>query len=284
MKINFWLLSGIFFLFFSCRSVSKLAVRENDIPDISENKLMRNIAINELSYSSIYAKRVDVILKNGKISNNLKVSFKIERDSFMQFSVNGPMGIELARVLLTPDSIKFVNIYQKKYFISDYTYFYDKYDIQLSYDCIQSILTNVFFNFEKCGDGNGRVRKFRLDRTDEGYELFTLEEKTINRKIKKLNKKKSKNKDFMLVLQKTMIDPRIFRPKSMSIEDVEEKVGLEVDYLDFKEFYGRIFPGRIVLKIYSEQNNSSVELRFQKIEFDVPVESNLRISSKYKRM
>lgn len=284
MKINFWLLSGIFFLLFSCRSVSKLAVRENDIPDISENKLMRNIAINELDYSSIYAKRVDVVLKNGKISNNFKLSFKIERDSFIQFSVNGPMGIELARVLLTPDSIKFVNIYQKKYFISDYTYFYDKYDIQLSYDCIQSILTNVFFNFEKCGDGNDRVGKFRLDRTDEGYELFTFEERAINRKIKKLYKKKSKNKDFMLVLQKTMVDPRIFRPKSMSIEDVEEKVGLEVDYLDFKEFYGRIFPGRIVLKIYSEQNNSSVELRFQKIEFDVPVESNLRISSKYKRM
>ena len=284
MKINFWLLSGIFFLFFAVLSLFSFAGAENELQDLYENKLMRNIAINELYYCSIYAKRVDVILKNGKISNNLKVSFKIERDSFMQFSVNGPMGIELARVLLTPDSIKFVNIYQKKYFISDYTYFYDKYDIQLSYDCIQSILTNVFFNFEKCGDGNDRVRKFRLDRTDEGYELFTLEERAINRKIKKLYKKKSKNKDFMLVLQKTMVDPRIFRPKSMSIEDVEEKVGLEVDYLDFKEFYGRIFPGRIVLKIYSEQNNSSVELRFQKIEFDVPVESNLRISSKYKRM
>lgn len=88
----------------------------------------------------------------------------------------------------------------------------------------------------------------------------------------------------MLVLQKILIDPQTFRPLSLSLEDIEEDMGIGVNYADFKEISGRVFPGKIVFNLYSEQNKTSVELKFQKIEFDVPVEANLRISSKYKRM
>lgn len=283
MKIHHFLLFGICFLVLSCQSVVKIAVKK-DIPGISENKLMKNIAVNELAYRSVFVKRMDVVLKSGKGSNNFRATLKIQRDSFMQFSVNAPLGIEVARVLLTPDSVKFVDIYHKKYFFADYGYFYDKYDVHLSYDCIQNILTNTFFNFEMCGGGVGKIKKFKLDRTDTGYELFTVEERALTRKIKKLYKKKRKNKDFMLVLQKILIDPQTFRPLSLSLEDIEEEMGLGVNYADFKEISGRVFPGKIVFNLYSEQNKTSVELKFQKIEFDMPVEANLRISSKYKRM
>ena len=52
-----------------------------------------------------------------------------------------------------------------------------------------------------------------------GYELSTVEERAISRKIKKFYKKKRKNKDFMLVLQRILIDPEYFRPVKVSVED-----------------------------------------------------------------
>lgn len=282
MRINVVLFLVICFSLASCRSVKQVMVKK-DVPAISENRLLRNIESSELEYNTLFAKRVDVSFADGKGSNSFRASLKIQRDSFIQVSVTAPLGIEVARVLLTRDSIKFIDIYHKKYFLSGYDYFYEKFDARIGYDCIQKILTNTFFNFEDCG-GFGKNKKYKLDRVESGYELSTVEEKALSRKIKKLYKKKRKNKDFILILQKILIDPQIFRPLSMSVEDVEEDTGVSVKYGNFEDFSGKIFPVRITFDLFSDHNKTSLELKFQKIEFDVPVESNLRISSKYKRI
>lgn len=264
----------------SCRTTKQIVVKK-DIPAITENKLFKNIENNELDFNTLFAKRIDISLKSDKGNNNFKASLKIKRDSFIQISVTAPLGIEVARILLTNDSVKFVDLYHKKYFLSDYTYFYNKYDAYITYDFLQSVLTNTFFNPDIYGTTN---KKYKLDRTDGGYELSTVEERALSRKIKKLYKKKRKNKDFILILQKILIDPQMFRPLSVSVEDVEEETGVSVSYRNFKDFSGKVFPETIVFGLFSEHTETNLELKFQKIEFDVPVESNLRILSKYKRI
>lgn len=280
MKFIFFLI--ICFSVVSCRTAKQVVVKK-EVPAIGENKLFKAIETNELEYNTLFAKRIDASLSNEKGSNSFKASMKIRRDSFIQVTVTAPLGIEVARVLLTVDSIKFVDVYHKKYFLADYYYFYEKYDARINFDCVQKILTNTFFNFELCG-GVSKNRKYKLDRTDSGYELSTVEEKALSRKIKKLYKKRRKNKDYILILQKILIDPQTFRPLSMSVEDVEEDMGVSVNYQRFKDFGGKMFPEKIIFDLFSDHSKTSLELRFLRIDFDVPVEPNLRISSKYKRI
>lgn len=256
---------------------------EKDIPSITENKLLKNIDVNGLEYNTLFAKRIDVSLKNKKESTNFKASLKIKRDDFIQVSVTAPLGIEVARVLITPDSIKFADIYHKKYFIEGYNYFSEKYDVRVNYDCIQQILTNTFFDIEDCG-GSVKPKKYKLDKTSQGYELSSVQEKALSRKIKKLYKKKRKNKDFVLILQKIMIDSELFRPLKLSVEDVDEDMGVSVSYENFKNFSGKTFPENIVFELFYDNNKINLDLKFLRLEFDVPVESNFRISSKYKRI
>ena len=118
MKINRILLILICFSVVSCRTVRQVAVKK-DIPVITENKLFRNIESNGLDYQTLFAKRIDISLTNGKGSNNFKASLKIRRDSFMQISVTAPLGIEVARILLTNDSVMFVDVYRKRYILTD---------------------------------------------------------------------------------------------------------------------------------------------------------------------
>lgn len=282
MKITYFLLILICTLFVSCRTMKQVIVKK-DFPAITENRLMKNIESNELEYNTLFAKRVDISLIDGKGSNSFKASMKIQRDSFIQISLTAPLGIEVARILLTTDSIKFVDIYHKKYFLSDYNYFYEKYDAHLNYDFVQNILTNTFFNFE-IYDGDTKSKKYKLDRTQWGYELSTIEEKALSRKIRKLYKKRRKNKDFILILQKILIDPQLFRPLIMSVEDVEEDTGISIKYENLKEFSGKLFPEKMVFDLISGHQKTSLVLKFQKIEFNVPVDAKLRISSKYKRI
>lgn len=282
MKINLVILFILSVIVTSCRTVKEIVVKK-DIPAITENKLLRNIDTAELDYNTIYAKRIDLSYSDKKGSNNFKSSLKIKRDSFIQISVNASLGIEVARILLTPDSIKFADIYHKKYFISDYDYFFEKFDIHIGYDCIQSILTNTFFNFQNC-IGIGKVKKYKLDRLDNAYELSTVEENALNRKIRKLYKKRKKNKDYILILQRILIDPQIFRPLYMSVEDVEEEMGVSVNYKKFEYFSGKKFPETILFELFSGDQKTALEIKFQRLEFDIPVESNFKISSKYKKM
>ncbi|MCM1032094.1 MAG: DUF4292 domain-containing protein [Oscillibacter sp.] len=279
-RIVVWVL--ICFSVVSCRTIKQVVVKK-DVPVITENKLFKNIENNELDYHTLFAKRIDISLTSEKKNNSFKASLKIQRDSFIQISMTAPLGIEVARILLTKDSVKFVDMYHKKYFLSDYTYFYNKYDAYITYDFLQNLLTNTFFNPDFYGTVN-KNKKYKLDRVDNGYELSTVEERALSRKIKKLYKKRRKNKDFILILQKILIDPQLFRPLSVSVEDVEEGIGVSVNYKNFNDFSGKIFPEIISFGLFSEHTETKLELKFQKIEFDVPIESNLKILPKYKRI
>lgn len=282
MKMRFLLVLAICLLALSCRTV-KQAVVKKDVPVIAEGKLLKNMEENCLDYNTMFAKRVDVTLKNGKKSNDFKASMKIQRDSFIQVSVNAPLGIEVARILLTRDSVKFVDMHNKEYFIADYDYFYERFETELSFDHIQRLLTNTFMNID-FGGLPDKVKRYKLGRLPEGYELSVIEEKALDRKMKKLLKKRRKNKDFVLIQQRVVVDPQTFRPLSFLLEDVEEGVGIEVKYADFKHFGDKLFPVKFVFDLFSGTGKTCLELDFQKVDFDVPVRANLRISSKYKRM
>ncbi len=266
----------------SCRTVRQITERKA-VPLTTENRLLKNIESHLLDFNTLYVKRADVSFFNNGKSSNFKASLKIKRDEFIQVSLTAPLGIEVARILLTPDSIKFADIYHKEYFLADYGYFYDKFDVNLSFGCIQKILTNTFCNIDDC-IGEGKAKKYKLDRTEQGYELSTMEERALSRKIKKFYKKKRKDKDFILILQKILVDPEYFRPMFMSLEDVEENMGVSVEYRDLKEFSGKLFPERMSFGMFSEQKETNLNIRFLKLEFDVPVEANFRISARYKRM
>lgn len=268
---------------FSCRSVKETVV-EKEVMNISEGKLYKNLELNELDYRTLYAKKVDVSIDiNGK-RNNLKGILKIERDSFIWMSVTAPLGIEIARVLLTRDSVKFVDSYNKKYLLTDYGFFYNEFGIHLGFNCIQRILTNAYLNLDDCNQSNLKSGKFKFEKTDRDYVLSNVQKRALNRKLKKFFKKKSKNKDFALVLQKLHIEPDYFRPYKLTVEDLDEDMKISADYSHFKVYENKIFPEKLVFELFFEENKIKLELEFTRLEFNIKVNSNLRIPSKYKNI
>lgn len=267
----------------SCKVTQKIAVHK-EVPNITEGKLLKNIYSNELEYNSLYAKKLDVSIdRNGK-KDNLKAVLKIQRDSFIWMSLTAPLGIEIARLLLTPDSIKFVDSYNKKYFFESYRFFDEQFDIRINFDCFQRLLTNVYFDLDGCGREELKDTKFKFERTGTDYVLSNVQEKALGRKIRKFFKKRMKNKEYTLIFQKIHIDPDLFRPSRISLEDLEDNLGINAVYTDFKDFEGKIFPERITWNVVFDEVKLKLELKFSKLEFDVKVIPNLRISSKYKPM
>lgn len=278
----FWLLL-VSVLMFSCRT-AKQVVTEKDIPLMTEHKLLKQIESNRLNDSTLFAKRIEVSFTDGENSDNFKASLKISRDSFMQISLTVPLGIEVARILLTQDSIKFVDVYHKKYFLADYDYFNQRYDVSLTYDFLQNIFTNTFSDFTLLDESNLRTKRYKLDRTEMGYKLWTVDKKNAGKKLKKFYKQSGSERDEIILLQEILIDPTYFRPLSMSLKDLNEGVGISVRYENFVKFGEELFPEKMRFTLFSKKSNMDLNLKFQRMEFNVPVEPNFRILSKYKRM
>jgi len=278
----FWLLL-VSVLMFSCRT-AKQVVTEKDIPLMTEHKLLKQIESNRLNDSTLFAKRIDVSFTDGENSDNFKASLKISRDSFMQISLTAPLGIEVARILLTQDSIKFVDVYHKKYFLADYDYFNQRYDVSLTYDFLQNIFTNTFSDFTLLDESNLRTKRYKLDRTKMGDKLWTVDKKNAGKKLKKFYKQSGSERDEIILLQEILIDPTYFRPLSMSLKDLNEGVGISLRYENFVRFGEELFPEKMRFTLFSKKSNMDLNLKFQRMEFNVPVEPNFRILSKYKRM
>ena len=208
----------------------------------------------------------------------------MKRDSFIWISVTAPLGIEVARGLFNPDSVQFINARAEEYLISDYGLFWEKVEVQLPFACFQRILTNRFFDFISCTPTVDREKRYTLDKSGEDSVLYSLDVRAIGGKLKRLYKKKRRNKEFTIVMQKVHVNPDNFSLNAVSIEDLEANLEVSVSYGHFKDFGGKLFPARLSFKLLSDSDVLEVVLDFTRLEFDVSVSPNFRITSKYKRI
>ncbi|MDR0983230.1 MAG: DUF4292 domain-containing protein [Culturomica sp.] len=274
----------ISFVFVSCKSVKNIS-KVREIPQISENKLYRYIEANQSDFRTLYAKKMEVSFSDDNKKITLNGSLKIQRDSFIWISISAPLGIEVARVLITQDSIKFTDNLNKRYLRADYYDIYKRYGLNINYKCIENIFSNIFFNLETCIDErDAKPSKFVLTKSPTTYELSSVHKRALNRKLKKFYKKKSKHKDYTLIYQTIEIHPDYFRPTNISLKDMDADTEINVNYNNFTSFEGNLFPSKVSLDISFDKSQLQTTMKFSRLEFNVDVKPNFKISSKYKEI
>lgn len=81
-------------------------------------------------------------------SNSFKVNARMRRDSAIWLSITPALGVEAARIMLTPDSVRFLSkVPGNRFgFVGDYAAFDSVLGTELSYDMAQRILTGEGIN------------------------------------------------------------------------------------------------------------------------------------------
>lgn len=109
----------------------------------------KNIKTEIQNFKSLYSNNIELNYNiNDKSGySNLILSFK--KDTFLLASLRSSLGIEIYRILFTNDSIKYVNHYDKNYFVGNYNNFSKLINIDLNYNQINDLMTlksNKIFN------------------------------------------------------------------------------------------------------------------------------------------
>jgi hypothetical protein len=269
----------------SCKT-SREITKENVKP-IGTVKLLKNVAENSLVYENLSISRINCQFNSDKSKTSFKISLKAIKDRQILASIT-KLNIPVGRVLLTPDSVVYVNYIDRNFFIDDYTFLSNFLNIDLDFYTIQSILSNNAFSYRN-DEKDKDFKTFSTSiesgmyvlQSEKERKVFKLEEKgntgKIDRRLKRLN-------DNALILQKMSFNPNNFALIRLLIEDKTNNRKMEMNFSEFEKVQGKDYPGAIDMSFISESDNISMKLRMNGFSTEKLDQLNLEIPQKYQQI
>jgi len=255
-------------LFSSCHSTR--AVLKRPLKEYGFNYLYSKMLENHVSFDYLSGK-FDIEYFDGRKTTDLRGQLRIKYDSLTWLSFSPALGIEAARVLLSDDSVKFVNRLNKTYFVGEYHVLDSLLNTTIDYSILQAmIIGNDITQYD--------VNKYKAS-IDGGLYRITIQER---RKIKKVLK--SGEVDSKVLVQNIWLDPDNFRIREVDIKELgDDTKKLDVLYDKYIQIENELFPSRIIINIVS-QKSININVNFLKIEINEPLRFPFKVPDKYESL
>ena len=269
----------------SCRTAREASRAE--LKSISTGRLLKKIEQNALDYEYLTIRRINVQYVDGDAKTSFRASLKASRDDKILLSIS-KLSFPVSRVLLTPDSVKYVNYMDKNYFVDDYSYLSDLLNIDLDFKSIQSIISNNAFSYRN----DAKEKDFRTfdSFTESGrYVLQSEKPRKIHRmekkgKLKKIERRLNRLGDDALIIQKMFFNPQTFALTKLIINDKTNNRKMELDFDDFEKVKKTAYPASIEMSFNSPKNKVALKTKMNGFSTDKIETFNFRIPEKYNQL
>ncbi|WP_372754585.1 DUF4292 domain-containing protein [Labilibaculum sp.] len=263
---------------FSCKSFYELGIAK--AKPISDAKLYSGLVDSSLNYQSLFIKRFTANFSVDGISKSFKGSIKIEKDSLIWIDITASVGIPVARLLISPDSVKMINRLKKNYFVDDLDFFSEKLNVDLDFYAFQSILTNSIFRMDNEEKEKAFIRSFNGKIVNNKYVFISEKSRKIDRKLKKDKLRKLNNSNY----QRIDIDPSLLRITDILVKEFDDSREISLKYRDFTVFENQKFPQRLIFKVKDPKHLLSCNIKFNKLAFSEDLKFSFTIPEKYERI
>ncbi|MBK9730800.1 MAG: DUF4292 domain-containing protein [Chitinophagaceae bacterium] len=147
-----------------CKTTSKVttASKQSDVKNNASQAMLDSLEKHAFRFEWFTGKAKVEILQ-GTDKTEFTANLRIRNDSAIWVSISPALGLEVARVLLTKDSIRIIDRLNNDYDSKDYHFFKTFTSFPITYDVVQDLIegTPLFIN----------NREFNVDRTDSTYSL-----------------------------------------------------------------------------------------------------------------
>jgi hypothetical protein len=232
--------------------------------------LFTKLKENELKYDGLSAK-FSADYENKGQKNSFSGQLRIRKDSLIWLSFSPALGIEVIRIAISQDSVKFINRMNNTFFAGDYNYVNRFLNTNIDFDILQSFLTGNDLSFYENG-------KFKAS-VDKGlYQLSTAERV----KLKKFIRNSSEN--LRVLIQNIWISPENFKITQAEVKEIRKpNIKLSADYHSFEAVDNQTFPREMQFDI-SAENNIHVNVSFSKISLNPPLLFPFKVPSNYREV
>ena len=250
------------------KSVGPVVKEERKPEDKTAPDLQQLISDSAFKARTVSAKAA-VVAVVGEEENSFNINLRIHTDSIIWISISPLLGIEVARVKVTRDSVWFMNRLNKKYSISGIDHLNDLLQINVDYDILQGILTGNLFAYKKNKFNSVYVE-------DKYYILSTLSKRNLKRSLEEADVDRP-------IVQDVWVNANNFRITKLNLEDQRVGKSLLTDYEDHRITEGGLFPYRSGTVI-----NAGKVLRFnieyQKLTLNTSIDFPFNIPQGYEKI
>ncbi|GAB4249856.1 MAG: hypothetical protein Kow0079_02710 [Vicingaceae bacterium] len=275
-KVLSIILIALISIFYSCKVKEKAEkVKKDKLESRSSKYLLEQLEANEFKFKTISSKATISFTENGKTSS-FKTNIRVVKDSAIWVSITPLLGIEMARVLITKDSVKLIDRINNKYFIGTIEYINDQFDTDIDYDMLESLIIGNSVAFEN----DDKIRS-AIDKEKHAYIISTVKK----RKLKKaLDKNKGKKLRRLDQIQTIWLDPNNFKITALLIKDIETDHSLKVEFHSFMPTENnQLFPSETKYLIEAE-STKEITINYSKLTFDKTLNLSFNIPSKYEKI
>jgi hypothetical protein len=244
-----WLLAlGFWFLVLGSCSTNKNA---SSIRNLSANHIIREVERNQFEFDNFETK-FNVKVK-GDNNIGLKGQMRMQNDSIIWISLSLKVGIEVGRMMITEDSVKFINRSNRTYFSESVESFRSS-GIQEFWssgilDLLQNLLVGNDINFKE---------KYKATIEDNNYKL-TSDKNTF------------------------LVTPKTFKVKRQQATVNSQQSTVGIDYDNFQEVNGKLLPTKIIVDA-GDTFNLNIEIDYSEIKVGEELEFPFNISKKYNKI
>tara|TARA_Y100000589_G_scaffold155323_1_gene147906 strand:- start:47597 stop:48427 length:831 start_codon:yes stop_codon:yes gene_type:complete len=257
------------FFIFSCKNKEKTA--EHNKLKAPDKEIIKNYTNNTFNFNTVSGKAALTLTQNDK-KNSFKITFRIKKDSVIWISITPLLGLEVARVMITPDSVFMIDRLHKTYYKNNIENINEILHIDISYNLLQNILLANPVSIEP--ENKKDKIYIRRNRKEQLYFVSNVKRRKYRKVI---NKDKDKFKE---TIETIWIYPDNFKMAKFEINDFEENKYFNAKYKEFQTIENQIFPKLIEYNIKNDKNYS-LTVDYTKVNINSPVKVSFKIPSKY---
>ncbi len=269
---NFLGILTVFLFVVGCRSTKNTT--ESGGGKVGSKKVVEIVSqISELESSSpkYLSFKADAQIKTEEKNQSVKASIRMVKDSAIWISITS-FKYEAIRILATPDSLKYLDRTNKKFYVGDYAFIQSKVGVELGYKEIQSLLYGHSF-------GLGQAASISKRNDKNHYVLSTLNK----REARNVAKDKEWMSEDVEVLFSNWINPESFKTEKVNIKDLGSENNASIQYLTFENISNQLLLSSFKMDIIAK-TNTSVDVKMNKISVEGPLKFPFNISSKYEQI
>lgn len=238
IQYTFLVMMGALLLFgTACRS-KKRALPKADMAAFERDQAEKMQAVKsvQLDFNTL-AFRAKADIKIDGNSNEVSLTCRIAKDQKIWMSVTALAGLEVARILITPDSIHILNRLESVYIKKPISFIHQYTNPQISFRTLESILI-----------GN------LMEEILNGKPVFSLEEQRLSLAGR------SADLTYQLKFNEALKPAEFFLQDSVSAQE------LKIQYGDYEVEEGLLLPHQLKLKSAAGKKSIQAELKYNKVE------------------
>ncbi|MDR0348882.1 MAG: DUF4292 domain-containing protein [Tannerella sp.] len=248
---------GLLLLFFGCKATGGSSGSLK-----AEAAFFDALRDRSFRYQTLSARiQFHIVTASGKELSS-RGQLKVEKDYRLQISIQPVFGIEMFRIELTPDSIRFVDRMNKKYFVEDYTALKERSNIAFNFYNLQALFTNRLFLPGETALPADAFTRFQWKQTPEGYVLHAGDRTGLHYLF-------SANREEKLY--------------AATITDQKDYT-LQWNYTGFRAVGRQYFPLKMNGMLYAKNAQHAITLNYSQVETDTSPNMQFTIPSGYERL